>query len=699
MTAAVRATPVRPFVWLLHLALPLLGLWLLLARPEFDVRWEDHPSHFVIVAVAALVSAAVAAIMNEATRRRRDARLFLVSLAFLVSAGFLALHAFATPGVLLERSTAGFAIATPLGIMLAGVLGLASALEWSAEAAERVVRHSTHLRVAAVAVLLAWVGVAFVEVVVIGRAVPPDEVAPGLGVVSVVSQTLLLAAAVGYYRVYRRRPSVMPVAVLTAFVLLAEAALAMAVARNWHASWWEWHVLMTIAFLYVAYSAHVEYRREGTITGLFSSISLEQTVRQLQAEYGAALDELVGTIQRRVETGERSSLGPALARLRQRFELSTGQTDVLAGAAEALAGEREQIRRLDALTAIGREGRVILAERALLARVADLAQGAFPRERLRIGLVRDGRLEFPGELVRAGAAATDGLPDAVALEAAAGRAMDGLEPVSLDGAAGEALVLPLEVKGHPTGVLEIVRTDGAFDDRERPLLRSLASQLSVALENARLYQQLDVLFRTYMSPDVATTLLADPGQAALGGGEVEITVLFADLRGYTSFSEGATPAEVVALLNRYFAAVVPTILGEGGTVVSFIGDAIMAIWNAPVRQPDHAVRAARAALAMRDLVETLAADRPDWPRFRIGLHSGPALVGNIGSSEVRNFTAIGDTPNLAARLQGIAEVGTVVVSGETRDRLPAGAGIRPLGALELKGKARPVEAFVLERLG
>ncbi|MDQ3871071.1 MAG: hypothetical protein M3301_05580 [Chloroflexota bacterium] len=254
------------------------------------------------------------------------------------------------------------------------------------------------------------------------------------------------------------------------------------------------------------------------------------------------------------------------------------------------------------------------------------------------------------------------------------------------------------MKSRAAGVLTIERRGGEFLERERSILESVASQLSVALENARLYQQIDRLFRQYLSPDVATALLADPDQAALGGAVVEVTVLFADLRGFTPFSERSSPEQVVTMLNRYFGAVVPIVIGEGGTVAQFVGDAIMALFNAPVRQPDHALRAARAALGMQSAVDAIAAGQPDWPRFRIGLNTGPALVGNIGSEQMRNFTAIGDTTNLAARLQTSAQSGEIVIGAGTYALISDVAIVRPLAPLQVKGKEAPVQAYVLSGL-
>ncbi|MBA2489824.1 MAG: adenylate/guanylate cyclase domain-containing protein [Chloroflexi bacterium] len=194
---------------------------------------------------------------------------------------------------------------------------------------------------------------------------------------------------------------------------------------------------------------------------------------------------------------------------------------------------------------------------------------------------------------------------------------------------------------------------------------------------------------------MATTLLADPKQAALGGEVRDVTVLFADLRGFTPFSERVDPAEVVALLNRYFAAAVPVILAEGGTIAQFVGDAVMAIFNAPDDLDDHAAHAARAAIGMQRAIAAVAGDDPRVPRFRIGVHSGPSLVGNIGSPQVRQYTAIGDTTNLAARLQTMADEGQVVVSGTTYERIRDRVTARGLGALTIKGKRDPVEAWEL----
>ena len=227
------------------------------------------------------------------------------------------------------------------------------------------------------------------------------------------------------------------------------------------------------------------------------------------------------------------------------------------------------------------------------------------------------------------------------------------------------------------------------EDRERAVF---ASRRLIT----ELHRRVNALFHQYLSPDVADVLLAHPDRAELGGEAVEVTVMFADLGGFTMFSERTPPHDVVEMLNASFAAAVPIIFDEGGTITQFAGDAIMAIYNAPVRQPDHALRAARAALAMQTAVKALpgAGQRPT---FRIGLNSGPALVGNIGSAQIRNFTAIGDTTNTAARLQTFVRPGGVAIGQRTLELLGDAAVVEPLGTPELKGKS-PTPVYELKAL-
>jgi class 3 adenylate cyclase len=210
---------------------------------------------------------------------------------------------------------------------------------------------------------------------------------------------------------------------------------------------------------------------------------------------------------------------------------------------------------------------------------------------------------------------------------------------------------------------------------------------------AALHRRVDRLFRQYLSPDVAQALVDEPMLANLGGEVTDVTVLFADLQGFTPFSERTPAHEVVAMLNTAFGAAVPAVFAEGGTVVQFMGDALMAVFNAPIRQGDHALRACRAGLALQ---RAMGQNAPAGsPRFRVGINSGPALVGNVGSQEIHNYLAIGDTTNVAARLQSFAPAGTVVLGQRTYDLVRQDVEVRALGVPELKGKSLPTEAFEL----
>ena len=217
-------------------------------------------------------------------------------------------------------------------------------------------------------------------------------------------------------------------------------------------------------------------------------------------------------------------------------------------------------------------------------------------------------------------------------------------------------------------------------------------------ERDRAFVAVRRLFGQYLSPEIARTLLADPSRAALGGENREVTALFADLEGFTPFTESRSPRDVVLALNRYFSAVVPVIFASGGTIIQFAGDAVVAVWNAPIEQPRHALAAARTALEMQAAIEAIVREDPALPRFRIGIATGAALVGNVGSEEFRNYVTHGDAVNLAARLQTGAKAGQVVISGPTYALIRDAAVVRPLGRSSVKGKSEEVEVFALERI-
>ena len=217
---------------------------------------------------------------------------------------------------------------------------------------------------------------------------------------------------------------------------------------------------------------------------------------------------------------------------------------------------------------------------------------------------------------------------------------------------------------------------------------------------AREVRRLDAAFRPYLPSVVARGIRRrEPAVAQLGGEERDVSVLFADLAGFTTFSENRAPTEVIGMLNEYWARVVPVITDAGGVIEHFAGDGVMAVFNATGDQPDHSQRAARAGLAILDASRPLAASRPDWPLFRVGINTGPAVVGNVGVAGRHSFAVIGDTTNTAARLMAAGEPGQVIVAGATWNSLNGDAHGRALGPIQVKGKTTAVDAYVLEDNG
>ena len=540
MSTRAPAEPTRLPWRLLGVFLPLVGLAILIARPALDLEWRHQPSHFWLVLIVAVINVALAYLTNEAAMRRGDARLVLVSLALAASAGFLGLHALATPGVLLPGSNLGFVIATPVGLTIAAGLAAASALPMGGPRGELVLRNAGALRLVLVGLLVAWATASLTGLPAIMRQEPPAEVAPPLRLAALVAVTLYGFAAWHYLRLYAHRRRPLLLAIVIALALLAEAMITVALSRDWHLSWWEWHLLMAAAFAGVAFGARVEYGRERSLTGAFGGLYLSSTLERLDRWHADAIADLAAT-----------------------------------------RGERQGTER----------------------------------------------------------------------------------------------------------VLERLRFDGASTE-ELTLLSRASQEL----------QRVDELFQPYLPQQFAARVHADPAHARLGSGEErDVSVLFADLSGFTSYSERHAPTEVVALLNTIWTAAVPVITREDGLIESFQGDGILVLFNALGSQPDHAVRAVRTALGLQAVSEALAPTGSDpVPRFHIGINTGPAFVGSVGAAGRRTFSAIGNTTNLGSRLLGAASAGEIVVGEATWAQLGALAQGEPLAPLRLKGKREPVRAWRLQ---
>lgn len=207
------------------------------------------------------------------------------------------------------------------------------------------------------------------------------------------------------------------------------------------------------------------------------------------------------------------------------------------------------------------------------------------------------------------------------------------------------------------------------------------------------------VFGQYLHPSVIEQLLADPRQLALGGQKKELTILFSDLQGFTTISERLTPEQLTALLNDYLSEMSEIILAEEGTIDKYEGDAIIAFWNAPLDQPDHASRALRAAMRCQ---QRLAELRPRYHEgygvalhMRIGINTGEAVVGNMGSSKRFNYTVLGDAVNLAARLEGINKqfATSILLTGATAQQTDHSIPLCEIATVRVVGKNKPTRLF------
>jgi class 3 adenylate cyclase len=209
-------------------------------------------------------------------------------------------------------------------------------------------------------------------------------------------------------------------------------------------------------------------------------------------------------------------------------------------------------------------------------------------------------------------------------------------------------------------------------------------------------------FGRYVSPEVAKTLLESPEGLRFGGEKRVVTILMSDLRGYTRFAEQGDPAWVMEVLNGYLARMTEIIIGYGGTINEFIGDAVFAIFGAPIAHADHAERAAASALAMQRAMGEINDEhvRRGFPRFEmgIGVNTGEAVVGNIGSAQRAKYAVVGSAVNVAARVEGSTVGGQVFLSAATLEQIKDLAEVAAAVPVEVKGLSEPLMLYELRGL-
>jgi adenylate cyclase len=270
-----------------------------------------------------------------------------------------------------------------------------------------------------------------------------------------------------------------------------------------------------------------------------------------------------------------------------------------------------------------------------------------------------------------------------------------------------AMCAPLWNKDQVIGIIHVdsPMLTNCFTLNDLDLLTALANYAAVAVERARLNQKIlaeekkrERLGR-FLSPQVTQRILnaSDSQGAALGVPEVkEVSILFADIVGFTSMSEKMSPAAVALFLNDYLSRMTDVIFKYEGTLDKYIGDAIMAVYGAPLDMPDHAARAVKSALEMQERLTEFNSERKEGPniRIRIGINSGKAVAGEIGSINKKEYTVLGDTVNTASRLESsVAKPGMVVIGENTFNAVTDQFECKSMGSFTLKGKETKVSVY------
>ena len=267
------------------------------------------------------------------------------------------------------------------------------------------------------------------------------------------------------------------------------------------------------------------------------------------------------------------------------------------------------------------------------------------------------------------------------------------------------MCVPLLDKSQVFGIVLLSHSGliGAFTPTDLDLFTAIATGAGMALANAHMALRLAKAAQTrqslerFLSPVLVEQVINNKVSLKRGGNEQEVTVMFADIRGFTSLTERSAARDVVVLLNEYFDRMVEVIFHNDGILDKFIGDAIMAIWGPPVSKPDDAVKAFRAAISMQKELFVLNQERKargENPiEIGIGLASGICVAGNIGARRRMEYTVIGDAVNLSSRLSSIAEAGEVICDEETFKRVGSPSDAIELPPTEVKGKEKPQKLY------
>ena len=268
-----------------------------------------------------------------------------------------------------------------------------------------------------------------------------------------------------------------------------------------------------------------------------------------------------------------------------------------------------------------------------------------------------------------------------------------------------AMCVPLKVENRILGAIYVdsQKSGMQFTEEDLELLQTLANQSAMAIENVHLYEKMleaerkRANFSRFLSPAVVEHLMSEDQDVTLGGEKRPVTIMFCDIRGFTTLSEGLTPERLVEFLNEHFTAMTEIVFQHGGTLDKFIGDEVMALFGAPFTSQNDGVQAVRAGLAMQAKNRVLNEGRKErgFPPFEIGIgiNTGEVFTGYIGSPERLDYSVIGDHVNIAARLCSVAGPGQVIIGQQTYEAIEDIIDVRSAGTPTLKGKSKLVKAY------
>lgn len=271
-----------------------------------------------------------------------------------------------------------------------------------------------------------------------------------------------------------------------------------------------------------------------------------------------------------------------------------------------------------------------------------------------------------------------------------------------------AMCAPLLGSQRLFGILYVdnLQRKAAFTQDELNVFSLVAAQAAAAIDNAAAHDQLAEsavqrsALERFLSPDVVEMIAANPGGVRLGGSNQKVSVMFADIRGFTTLSERMAPEKIVEVLNEYFTRVTDVIFDVGGTLDKYIGDGVMAVFGAPISKGNDAANAVRAAIEIQRLLLEMNRDAAarSWPELRvgIGINTGIVTAANIGSPRRIDYTVIGDPVNIASRLMSNAAGGQIIVSQSTAKDLGGDFKMTALKPMTVKGKAKPIAAFQVQ---